>query len=142
MPQLKCAIANQIKRLSGQDEASSSREHMRAWLEILIYQGMYSVGRVAVAAHPCPCCRHHATANGNLFHVEIVSARDFQRIKDGRYLPSEIAATVQEKLAGTSHMAADVMVVCFEAGEWPFHIQVDRNGYTIRQTNHTVRENT
>lgn len=140
MPQLKYAIVAEIERLSGLDGEGSPREHMRAWLASLIYRGMYDVGRVAAGASPCSCGRHLAMPDGNLFHVEIVSARDFQRIKDGRYLPAEIAATVQDKLAGTSHMAADVMVVCFEAGEWPFHVAVDRDGYTIRQSTHTVKE--
>lgn len=142
MPHVKYALAKEIERQSGLDETRPFREHLRAWLELQILKGMYNVGRAAGEAYPCKCGGHHATGEGNLFYVAIVSPREFQKVKDGRYLPSRVAAEVQEKLAGTSHMAADVAVVCCETGEMPFHIPVDRDGYTIRQTNHVVRENT
>lgn len=140
MPNVKYALADEIKRQSGLDETRPFREHMRAWLQLQIARGMYGVGRGACVASPCSCGGHHATPAGNLFYVAIVSVGVFQRVKDGRYLPSEIAAEVQDKLASTSHMAADVAVVCCETGEMPFHLTVDRDGYTIRPTTHAVKE--
>lgn len=139
MPHVKYQIMDEMRVHSGLAGGHNAIDYCRAWADMQTLRGMYAVAQESGVAAPCPCGSHYATRDGNLFHAVILSPREFQKVKDGRYLPAEIAATVQGILAETQHLAADVVVVARDTAE-PFHVAVDRDGYTIRQTNHTVKE--
>lgn len=140
MPHVKYELMGTMQEHSGLAGGHNAIDYCRAWADMQTLRGMYAVAQESGVAAPCPCGSHYATRDGNLFHAVVVSPREFQRVKDGRYLPTEIAATVQAMLAETTHPSADVIVVSRDTAE-PFHLVIDRDGYTIRSTTHTVKDN-
>lgn len=77
---------------------------------------------------------------GNLWIVEPVSARDFQRIKDSARLTEDLEKWVHERLAETMCPEADVTVMSIEKPFDIWHLPIERGGYRVARMAHTVRE--